>query len=146
MTSKGNGGNNGAAAAAAIERHPMRVGDPTPWGAADNVCRLADGVWLVSTPSHGRLYLQGPAKEAVPAAIRDTLTNGAEWAEEDLEIVLMLAALHQQGRVGEDAIWMTPEKLYAMAAHIAVQSPSYSAAAKVLRAPPPAAAEAAATS
>ena len=143
MTSKGNGGNDGAAAAAAIERHPMRVGDPTPWGAADNVCRMADGVWLVSTPSHGGLYLQGRARDAVPAAIRDTLINGPEWAEEDLEMVLVLAALHGLGLVGEEAIWMTPKKLHESAALIAVQYPRYSRAAGVLPATPPAASRAA---
>ena len=75
----------------------------TPWGPAQQVTELGDGVWLVDTASHGGVRMTGKAARAVPAAVRRTLLNGAEWAEEDCEASIVLAILEAKGRVRLDA-------------------------------------------
>jgi hypothetical protein len=55
----------------------------TPWGKADFVSTLADGVVSVSTPSHGGIYLDGARNAVVHEVWRDTsAAAGGGWHEE----------------------------------------------------------------
>ena len=119
-------------AAATRASMQLKVGDPTPWGPADDVRELAAGVWLVDTPSHGGLHLAGAAKAAVPQAIQDSLINGSEWAEEDCELPIVLAVLHNAGHVPAEALWTKPAALYRAAHQVAGRFKQYAAAAKLL--------------
>ena len=56
----------------------------TPWGRTKDVVELAEGVWRVSTPSHGGLKLSRERWEGLPAAVRETMLNRT-FAEEDCE-------------------------------------------------------------
>ena len=47
----------------------------TPWGESDNVEKLADGIYFVSTPSHGGIWL-APER-------RKRMGNTHAWYEED---------------------------------------------------------------
>lgn len=58
-----------------------RVGSRTPWGAADHVEKLADGIWQVGTPGHGGIKLSAARNKTVPDYMR--AKNG--WYEEDCE-------------------------------------------------------------
>lgn len=53
----------------------------TPWGFADSVRLLADGIYSVSTPSHGGIKLSADCNNAIPDFMR--LRGG--WYEEDVE-------------------------------------------------------------
>ena len=66
----------------------------TPWGWTRDIEELAEGVWRVSTPSHGGLKLSRERWNELPAAIRDTMLT-ATFAEEDCEepIVRLLLCL-----------------------------------------------------
>ncbi len=56
----------------------------TPWGPTKDVVELAEGVWQVTTPSHGGLKLSRERWDELPTAVRETLFNRT-FAEEDCE-------------------------------------------------------------
>ena len=56
----------------------------TPWGPPQEIEELAEGVWRVSTASHGGLKLSRERWSELPAAVRRTMLTPA-FAEEDCE-------------------------------------------------------------
>ena len=56
----------------------------TPWGWTKDVKELAEGVWQVSTPSHGGLKLSTERWDSLPAELRDAMYSQT-FAEEDCE-------------------------------------------------------------
>ena len=56
----------------------------TPWGWTRDTEELAEGVWRVSTASHGGLKLSRERWAEIPAEVRDAMFN-ATFAEEDCE-------------------------------------------------------------
>ena len=56
----------------------------TPWGWTKDIEELAEGVWRVSTPSHGGLKLSRERWAELPAALRDAMYTQT-FAEEDCE-------------------------------------------------------------
>ncbi len=56
----------------------------TPWGWTQDIEELANGVWRVSTPSHGGLKLSRERWDELPAEIRDAMLTPT-FAEEDCE-------------------------------------------------------------
>lgn len=69
----------------------------TPWGLADNVEPVADGIAFVSTPSHGGYLLSGAALEQMPAYFKAaTFGNvGPRWYEEDCDWAMVALAFPQ---------------------------------------------------
>jgi len=59
----------------------IKAGELTPWGVAENVTMIAAGIELISTPSHGGVYLS-PARNAV---VPDGARNANRFYEEDSE-------------------------------------------------------------
>src|SRR5271156_3687241 len=55
-------------------------GMSTPWGRADNVETITEGIWFVSTPSHGGIVLDKAHKSLMPKPFRNN-----KWYEEDCE-------------------------------------------------------------
>ena len=56
----------------------------TPWGRADYVEELAEGIWRVSTPGHGGLKLSRERWQELPDLVRDSFLT-PNFAEEDCE-------------------------------------------------------------
>ena len=56
----------------------------TPWGWTKDVRELAEGVWRVSTPSHGGLKLSPERWDSLPAELREAMYTPT-FAEEDCE-------------------------------------------------------------
>ena len=56
----------------------------TPWGWTKDIEELAEGVWRVTTPSHGGLKLSRERWDELPAAVRGTMLTET-FAEEDCE-------------------------------------------------------------
>ena len=56
----------------------------TPWGWTKDVVELAEGVWRVSTPSHGGLKLSRERWDSLPADLREAMSTQT-FAEEDCE-------------------------------------------------------------
>ena len=56
----------------------------TPWGWTKDIEELTEGVWRVSTPSHGGLKLSRERWDELPAALRDAMFTQT-FAEEDCE-------------------------------------------------------------
>ena len=54
----------------------------TPWGWTRDIEELAEGVWRVSTPSHGALKLSRERWDELPAELRDAMYTQT-FAEED---------------------------------------------------------------
>ena len=64
----------------------------TPWGRAQDVEELADGVFRVSTASHGGLKLSRERWEEIPEQVRNVFLNPL-YAEEDCEEPIALSLL-----------------------------------------------------
>ncbi len=64
----------------------------TPWGWAEDVRELAQGVWRVSTPGHGGLRLDRERWEQLPDLVRDSFFN-TYFAEEDCEEAIAMTLL-----------------------------------------------------
>ena len=71
----------------------------TPWGWTKDVVELAEGVWRVTTPSHGGLKLSRERWDELPAAVRDTMMT-ATFAEEDCEEPIARTLLGVRRRQG----------------------------------------------
>ena len=56
----------------------------TPWGWTKDIVELAEGVWRVSTPSHGGLKLSRERWDELPAKLREAMYTQT-FAEEDCE-------------------------------------------------------------
>ena len=69
----------------------------TPWGWTKDVEELDEGVWRVTTPSHGGLKLSRERWDELPAAIRDTMLTPT-FAEEDCEEPIVKTVLD----IGDD--------------------------------------------
>ena len=65
----------------ANEKDPVKVGSRTPWGKADSVSEIADGIFSVGTPGHGGLKLSREKNAQMPSFMR----NDGGWYEEDCE-------------------------------------------------------------
>lgn len=65
----------------------------TPWGHADNVRQIAPGIWSVSTPGHGGIYLAPWRRAGLPDYITDGTGYSSDgWFEEDCDCMLACAA------------------------------------------------------
>ena len=56
----------------------------TPWGWTQDIEELAEGVWRVTTPSHGGLKLSRERWNELPSVVRQTIFHQS-FAEEDCE-------------------------------------------------------------
>ena len=69
------------------------VGGPSPWGAVDHADALGPDVIVVSTPSHGGLWVSPEAMTSIPAALRATAYSSGGWFEEDCDWCIPYLAL-----------------------------------------------------
>lgn len=65
------------------------TGAPTPWGAAQHTSTLAPGIVVVSTSSHGGIWLSPERQGRIPEGVQPI--NGRAWYEEDCEWALVFA-------------------------------------------------------
>lgn len=69
----------------------IKLGQETPWGAAQRVERICDGVYQVSTASHGGIYVSDERINEVDDAWRVYASKwshgfGDQWFEEDCAV------------------------------------------------------------
>jgi len=67
----------------------------TPWGRADTVEQIAEGMWFCSTPSHGGVALDFNHAERVPNDIVPFTGDRRFW-EEDCDWVIPLALFRDE--------------------------------------------------
>lgn len=70
----------------------------TPWGTADSVEHIADGIIFVTTPSHGGFRLDQSRNAQVPYVWRQASFNGQAlrgWYEEDCDWSLVALTFPQ---------------------------------------------------
>ena len=72
----------------------------TPWGPPQDIEELAEGVWRVSTASHGGLKLSGERWAELPAEVRAAMFT-PRFAEEDCEEPIVRTLLG----LGDDREW-----------------------------------------
>jgi len=66
----------------------MREGQSTPWGRADAIEQVGEGIYFASTPSHGGYYVPSALLPAIPEKhqARALKWSGSRnWYEEDCE-------------------------------------------------------------
>ena len=77
--------------------HHLRQTSPphvTPWGPTETRDELEPGVWLITTASHGGLWLDVARRSEIPGALRDAAhIPGGIWFEEDCDLPAALYAL-----------------------------------------------------
>ncbi len=61
----------------------------TPWGRADYVREIGNGILSVSTPSHGGYYVPPAMVARMPEAARATFCGVSGWFEEDCDWALV---------------------------------------------------------
>jgi hypothetical protein len=71
---------------AMVKRYALPDGCPrnSPWGAVDHCERFAEGVFFVSTPSHGGFKLEAKHNLLIPAPFR----REGGWYEEDCDAAI----------------------------------------------------------
>jgi len=70
-----------------------KVGMRTPWGDAQDVRTIAEGIVEVSTAGHGGIHLAGERQRAVKAiAPKFETWAGGPWYEEDCDVSLVILA------------------------------------------------------
>jgi hypothetical protein len=82
----------------------------TPWGAADQVSPIGDGIAYISTPSHGGVYVPPELNEQIPAEWREASWRGlakAGWYEEDCDAAMVILTFPHSFARGEveNAYW-----------------------------------------
>ena len=70
----------------------MHTSMHTPWGPPQDIEELTEGVWRVSTASHGGLKLSRERWNSLPACVRDAMLTPT-FAEEDCEEVVVRTLL-----------------------------------------------------
>lgn len=72
----------------------IREGAQTPWGTAQTVETLAEGITLVTTAGHGGIHLSAERYEEMHPALRkvDARYCPPNWYEEDCEAALVVLA------------------------------------------------------
>ena len=71
------------------------VGGYSPWGQADRVTVVAEGIVFVSTPSHGGFWVRPDLLERIPTAHRAYAAKWSlseQWYEEDCCALAVIAA------------------------------------------------------
>ena len=63
----------------------------SPWGQVESAVELAPGIWQVTTPSHGGIWLSDERMELMPKAMWNTAYSKAPWFEEDVDWALVCA-------------------------------------------------------
>lgn len=69
----------------------------TPWGAAQHIEHVGEGVWHVTTASHGGFWLDEEALKRIPQRHQDYAADwshgrGSAWFEEDCAAYAVIAA------------------------------------------------------
>lgn len=69
---------------------PPTVGSGSPWDRIDSVRTLVPGIVLVTTPSHGGIWLSPERESEIPAYIRKIARQyaPAPWYEEDCDVTI----------------------------------------------------------
>ena len=67
-----------------------KAGDWTPWGPAQHVEPLREGVELVQTASHGGLRLSTEVAATLPTGFKGFADGGRVWHEEDIDMPMIL--------------------------------------------------------
>lgn len=70
------------------------INSRTPWGTADEVTQIVDGIYWVETPGHGGFYLSEEMNSQVPNSLkqqtfRELGTTG--WYEEDCDWAIVVS-------------------------------------------------------
>ncbi len=82
-----------------IQRYSLPDGCPkhSPWGAVDHGIRFAEGVFFVSTPSHGGFKLEAKHNVLIPASFR----RERGWYEEDCDAAIVVCFMPLLFKPGE---------------------------------------------
>lgn len=62
----------------------IEPGDETPWGPAETVRQIAEGIYSITTESHGGIYVNDShAKQISEELVSLTWLQSSNWFEED---------------------------------------------------------------
>jgi hypothetical protein len=71
--------------------HGNRCPLDTPSGRAQTYGEVCDGVWGISTASHGGYYVEARVLDRIPEAFRNaTFTRSPRWFEEDVDWAIVV--------------------------------------------------------
>ena len=92
----------------------IRIGSATPWGAADSVDVIAEGITRVGTPSHGGIHLSQARLDSIPEWGRKGHSGFTppEWFEEDAEVVYVWLAFPELFPIQQGAALNTARQYY----------------------------------
>lgn len=79
----------------------MQQPTTSPWGQVDYCTKICDGIWIISTPSHGGIYVAPELYETMPEPMQSTPYSSGGYFEEDCDWVLPFIVFEEQIRNGE---------------------------------------------
>lgn len=82
-----------------ISLFPPHAGGQTPWGLADDSRMIGTGIYSVTTPSHGGIWLSPEVNSLIP----DQFRRSDQWYEEDCEAIIALAFTREL--ITDQAAW-----------------------------------------
>lgn len=80
----------------------MREGQHTLWGPAQTVKELVPGIWVVSTASHGGVFVEPEKWESMPEYMRRTPYSQGGYFEEDCDWCLPFVVFEVELRQSTD--------------------------------------------
>ena len=107
-----------------------------PWGEVDDETQIGPDIWVVSTPSHGGLYVGPDSASHIPPEVQDCMGT-RPWYEEDCEMVIILALLWDRLDMSAvAATWssLDQERVVELAERTASDFDSYNSCLEAIRA------------
>ena len=74
----------------------MKCPKETPWGPHDSCEQIAEGLFHVTTPSHGGVYLHPILQIQMPSFLRETNFSRGGWFEEDCDWCIPYIVFEQE--------------------------------------------------
>ena len=68
------------------------IGSDSPWGEIDRIQKIDHGIYWISTPGHGGVWLSPKHIKNLPKDYKP-FTRDPQWAEEDIDASIVLKAL-----------------------------------------------------
>lgn len=83
-----------------MQQSPLKY---SPWGAVQTCDQIADGIYWVSTASHGGAYVDRALWLTMPEHIRETTFSDGGFFEEDCDFLLVFHYFEQRLRAFGDS-------------------------------------------
>lgn len=94
-----------------MSNFPPKIGDHSPWGVIDNVQRMSDDAYSVSTPSHGGIVISETEWNQLDPTIQKASFTRSRYFEEDCDWAIPYLLLNLGAQYRKQA-WESIERFH----------------------------------